>query len=138
MELAAVALNLFSPAFTLIVYAVQAQLRGAKSIDVKIAFTSIAIIDIIASPANSLLGVMAEAAAVLAAFDRIQTYLLSPDREDKREFLDKRYSNGTSSSPVTLAADGSTVHACVDAATLRPVRVPAWLSDALVEFETPG
>jgi ATP-binding cassette, subfamily C (CFTR/MRP), member 1 len=124
MKLAAVALNLFSPAITLIVYAVQAQLRSAKSIDVKIAFTSIAIIDIVASPANSLLGVMAEAAAVLAAFDRIQTYLLSSDREDKREFLDKRYSNGTSSSHVTLAADGSTspdrVAINIDQVTIRP------------------
>lgn len=88
------ALNLFSPAITLIVYAIQAQLRGAKSIDVNMAFTSLAIIDIVSTPANTLLGVLPEAASVIAAFDRIQTYLLSPDREDKREFLDKGSAKG--------------------------------------------
>ncbi|HVM17675.1 MAG TPA: thioesterase family protein [Gaiellaceae bacterium] len=30
-----------------------------------------------------------------------------------------------------LVADGWTAHACVDAATFRPTRVPAWLADAL-------
>jgi acyl-CoA thioester hydrolase len=30
-----------------------------------------------------------------------------------------------------LIAQGHTVHACVDAATLRPVRLPAWLQQAL-------
>lgn len=92
----AVALNLFSPAVTLIAYAIQAQLRGAKSIDVNMAFTSLAIIEIVSSPANILLGVVPEAASVIASFDRIQQYLVSPDREDKRELLDKRYANGGS------------------------------------------
>ena len=30
-----------------------------------------------------------------------------------------------------LVADGHTEHACVDAATLRPTRVPDWLADAI-------
>ncbi len=30
-----------------------------------------------------------------------------------------------------LVADGHTEHACVDAATLRPTRLPAWLVDAI-------
>ena len=30
-----------------------------------------------------------------------------------------------------LACRGSTRHACVDRATMRPVRVPAWLADAV-------
>ncbi len=90
------ALHLFSPAITLIIYAIQAQLRGAKSIDVNMAFTSLAIIDLVATPANIILGILPSAASVIAAFDRIQKYLLSPDREDKREFLDKRYANGDS------------------------------------------
>jgi ATP-binding cassette, subfamily C (CFTR/MRP), member 1 len=85
---AAVALHLFSPAITLIIYTIQSQLRGVKSIDVNMAFTSLAIIDIVSTPANILLGILPEAASVIAAFDRIQSYLLSPDREDKRELLD--------------------------------------------------
>jgi acyl-CoA thioester hydrolase len=32
-------------------------------------------------------------------------------------------------------ADGWTAHACVDAATLRPTRVPAWLADAIAQAE---
>ena len=37
----------------------------------------------------------------------------------------------------TRVADGETQHACVDAGTLRPTRVPAWLVDAIREAE-PG
>ena len=32
-------------------------------------------------------------------------------------------------------ADGWTAHACVDAGTLRPTRVPAWLAEALASAE---
>jgi acyl-CoA thioester hydrolase len=35
----------------------------------------------------------------------------------------------------TLLADGWTSHACVDAATLRPTRVPAFLAEAISEAE---
>jgi acyl-CoA thioester hydrolase len=36
----------------------------------------------------------------------------------------------------TLVADGYTEHACVDAATLRPTRVPDWLSAAVAAAES--
>lgn len=35
-----------------------------------------------------------------------------------------------------VVADGSTGHACVDARTLRPTRVPAWLADAIATAES--
>jgi acyl-CoA thioester hydrolase len=35
-----------------------------------------------------------------------------------------------------LVADGHTEHACVDALTLRPTRVPDWLADAIRAAET--
>ncbi len=35
-----------------------------------------------------------------------------------------------------LLADGHTEHACVDAATMRPTRVPAWLAEAISAAET--
>jgi acyl-CoA thioester hydrolase len=35
-----------------------------------------------------------------------------------------------------LVADGYTEHACVDAATMRPTRVPAWLVDAISVAES--
>ena len=36
----------------------------------------------------------------------------------------------------TLMADGYTSHACVEASTLRPTRVPAWLRDAIASVES--
>jgi len=36
----------------------------------------------------------------------------------------------------TLMADGYTEHACVDARTLRPTRVPDWLSSAVAAAES--
>jgi acyl-CoA thioester hydrolase len=35
-----------------------------------------------------------------------------------------------------LMAEGFTAHACVDAETLTPTRVPAWLSDAIASVES--
>ena len=35
----------------------------------------------------------------------------------------------------TTIADGETAHACVDAATFRPTRVPTWLADAIARAE---
>jgi len=37
-----------------------------------------------------------------------------------------------------LLADGHTEHACVDAVTFRPTRVPDWLADAIRAAEAPG
>jgi acyl-CoA thioester hydrolase len=37
-----------------------------------------------------------------------------------------------------LMAEGSTGHACADAATLRPTRVPRWLVDAIAKAEPAG
>ncbi|HKU58021.1 MAG TPA: thioesterase family protein, partial [Gaiellaceae bacterium] len=36
----------------------------------------------------------------------------------------------------TLMADGYTAHACVDSATLRPMRIPDWLTDAIRTAES--
>ena len=41
----------------------------------------------------------------------------------------------TSTRPTTVA-DGWTAHACVDSRTLRPVRMPAWLREAIARFES--
>jgi len=107
-------LYLFSPAITLVAYAIQAELRGAKSIDVEMAFTSLAIINLVSSPANLLVSIVPEIAGIIAALDRLQTYLLSPDRDDKREFLDKRYTDGSTTPPDEAVAMN------IDHATIRP------------------
>jgi ATP-binding cassette, subfamily C (CFTR/MRP), member 1 len=90
-------LNIFSPVVTLVVYAIQAQLRGAKPIDANLVFTSLAMIEMVTSPATSLLILVPNVASYIAGFDRIQKYLTSPDRQDKREILDAKYTNAASS-----------------------------------------
>lgn len=37
--------------------------------------------------------------------------------------------------PAGLIADGWTAHACVDATTLRPTRMPAWLAEGIAAAE---
>jgi acyl-CoA thioester hydrolase len=39
------------------------------------------------------------------------------------------------SEPGVLVAEGWTAHACVDARTLRPTRMPAWLADGIASVE---
>ena len=36
----------------------------------------------------------------------------------------------------TIVADGWSAHACVDAATLRPTRMPSWLAEAIATAES--
>jgi acyl-CoA thioester hydrolase len=40
--------------------------------------------------------------------------------------------------PPGVVADGWTAHACVNAETLRPTRMPAWLAEAIGGVEEPG
>lgn len=87
-------LSIFSPAMTLIIYAIQAEWRGTKSVDVNLAFTSLAIVTMVTGPANNVLTRMAHAASALAAFDRIQKYVSSPDRHDERQIMDKKRTDG--------------------------------------------
>lgn len=37
--------------------------------------------------------------------------------------------------PAGVIADGWTAHACVDATTLRPTRMPAWLAEGIADAE---
>jgi acyl-CoA thioester hydrolase len=37
-----------------------------------------------------------------------------------------------------LLAEGWTTHACVDATSFRPIRMPAWLADAIARAEEPA
>ena len=39
------------------------------------------------------------------------------------------------SDPAGIVADGWTAHACVDASTLRPTRMPPWLAEAIAAAE---
>ncbi|KAH8653767.1 ABC transporter [Xylariales sp. PMI_506] len=90
-------LYIFSPVLTLVIYAVQANLRGEGSIDANLVFTSLAMINMVTNPANSLMVLVPRVASFIARFDRIQKYLVSPDRQDQREIFDgsNRHDNHT-------------------------------------------
>jgi acyl-CoA thioesterase FadM len=45
------------------------------------------------------------------------------------------YALERTSEPRGLVAEGWTAHACVDARTLRPTRMPEWLREAIAEAE---
>ncbi|KFY10231.1 hypothetical protein V491_07753 [Pseudogymnoascus sp. VKM F-3775] len=73
--------SLVSPFATFaVVYGVRGSLNVAQ------AFTSLSIITLLTSPLSSLLSSLPSFAAGLGCFDRIQKYLLSPQRPDHREF----------------------------------------------------
>ena len=40
------------------------------------------------------------------------------------------------SEPPGVIAEGWTAHACVNAATMRPTRMPAWLAEAIAQAES--
>ncbi|OBT87528.1 hypothetical protein VE02_03750 [Pseudogymnoascus sp. 03VT05] len=74
--------SLVSPFVTFaVVYGVRGSLNVAQ------AFTSLSIITLLTGPLSSLLSSLPSFAAGLGCFDRIQKYLLSPQRPDRREFL---------------------------------------------------
>ncbi|KAK9771968.1 putative ABC transporter [Seiridium cardinale] len=75
---------MLAPAVTLIFYAADAYLRGKNSLDPTTAFTTIAIITLVTTPANILLGLFPQIAAVYGCATRVQKYLLEPSRDDKR------------------------------------------------------
>lgn len=85
-------------------------------------FTSIAIINVVTSPANLLLALLPDTAGVMATFDRIQTYLVSPDREDKRQNFDHRSSGGQADGHAASTTGGSIdqVAVSIDHVTIRP------------------
>jgi acyl-CoA thioester hydrolase len=45
------------------------------------------------------------------------------------------YAIERTNAPGGIVADGWTAHACVNAETLRPTRMPAWLTEAIAEVE---
>ena len=65
-------------------YAVQAYLRGIGSLTVTQAFTSLALITLLSTPASRLLGAFPVVMASNGSIERIQTFLLIPLRNDAR------------------------------------------------------
>ena len=77
--------------------------------------------------------------------DELRVYACCRDLRGARfrfEYVIERVHPPPSGSPETsapaeaLVAEGWTSHACLDARTLRPTRMPAWLADAISDAES--
>ncbi|KAF8851871.1 putative ABC transporter [Acephala macrosclerotiorum] len=95
------ALGIFSPAITLVIYAIIAGLHG-KSLDTETAFTTMAILSMVTHPANMVMTIVPRAIGAMAGFERIQTFLLRPSLQDCREVTPKPNSNVGPSSTILI------------------------------------
>ncbi|KAI1121698.1 putative ABC transporter [Nemania abortiva] len=97
------ALGIFSPAITLVIFAMISGAQG-HDLDTETAFTTVAILGMITHPANMIMTIVPRAVASLAGFERIQTFLLRPNLQLNRETLPRstpdKKSRDTNSSQV--------------------------------------
>lgn len=82
------ALGIFSPAITLVIFAIISGARGQK-LDTETAFTTIAILSMVTHPANMVMTIVPRVVGSFASFERIQSFLLRPVLHDDRGNLPK-------------------------------------------------
>ncbi|KAI4743295.1 putative multidrug resistance protein [Aureobasidium sp. EXF-12298] len=73
----------WAPTITFIVYAIQATVRHTESLGIAQAFTSLALLTLVTTPASKLLTVLPQSAAAMGCFERLQTFLLLPVASDR-------------------------------------------------------
>lgn len=95
------AVGIFSPAITLVIFALISLARGSN-LDTETAFTTTAILSMVTHPANMIMTIMPRVVAALAGFERIQAFLLQHSPKARRGTLPKR-SLSESSSALTNA-----------------------------------
>jgi acyl-CoA thioester hydrolase len=67
--------------------------------------------------------------------DRLRIHVRAALLPRMRSRFRFEYAVERTSDPPGPVADGWTAHACVDAATLRPTRMPAWLAEGIASAE---
>lgn len=77
--------EIFGPVMTFVAFAIQAKLRGSDQLSIDQAFTSLAIISLVTSPAAKLLTAIPVCASAMGCVDRIQTFLVAPSWDDQRQ-----------------------------------------------------
>ncbi|KAJ2990299.1 hypothetical protein NUW58_g3015 [Xylaria curta] len=77
------ALGIFSPAITIVIFAIMSSYQG-RDLDTETAFTTIAILSMITHPANMIMTIVPRAVSALAGFERIQSFLLRPSLRSHR------------------------------------------------------
>ncbi|KAK0640764.1 P-loop containing nucleoside triphosphate hydrolase protein [Cercophora newfieldiana] len=92
------ALGIFSPILTFVLYVIVASWNGT-ALDTETAFTTTALLGLVTHPANMIMTIIPQAIGSLAAFQRIQEYLLQPPRNDQRLDLKQVLINPANTSP---------------------------------------
>jgi ATP-binding cassette, subfamily C (CFTR/MRP), member 1 len=81
-------ISILAPVFTLVAYAADSFIRRGEPLDPGVAFTAIATVTLVTTPANIILALFPQFATVYGCAMRIQQYLLEPCRDDRRVLLD--------------------------------------------------
>ena len=76
-----------APALTFIAYALKARANGSGSLNTSQVFTSLALINLVSTPASKVIGALPTVAACLGCVERIQNHLNRPYRQDQRKFI---------------------------------------------------
>ncbi|KAF2715971.1 P-loop containing nucleoside triphosphate hydrolase protein [Polychaeton citri CBS 116435] len=98
------ALGIFSPIITFVIFVIIASLNG-KALDTETAFTTTALLGLVTHPANMIMSIVPQAVGSLAAFERIQQFLLQPPRYDQRSVRQKVDSRVHEFSPAICVED---------------------------------
>ncbi|KAF5694946.1 major facilitator family transporter [Fusarium denticulatum] len=96
------ALGIFSPILTFVIFVLYANLRGS-SLDAETAFTTTALLGLVTHPANMIMTIVPRAIGSLAAFGRIQDYLVQPGRADERRLFKTNTKDDESLSAICFA-----------------------------------
>jgi ATP-binding cassette subfamily C (CFTR/MRP) protein 1 len=80
------ALGIFSPAITLVIYAMISVARG-NNLDTETAFTTMAILSMVTHPANMVMTIVPRAVSAFSGFERIQAFLLRDSLQAHRGTL---------------------------------------------------
>jgi ATP-binding cassette, subfamily C (CFTR/MRP), member 1 len=97
----------FCAAVTFTAYVFQAHIKGREGLDVTRAFTSMALINLVAVPASRFLTAFPILTASLGCFERIQEYMLAPSRADSR-ILSRTMENAVELDSVKFATNNDT------------------------------
>ena len=90
-------------------YALIVRLNGS-ALDAETAFTTTALLGLVTHPANMIMSIVPQAIGSLAAFERIQSYLLLPPLHDQRG--DAKVAGGTTTCPpAAIVMDDVDIHA---------------------------
>ncbi|KAI1009685.1 hypothetical protein LB504_003025 [Fusarium proliferatum] len=97
------ALGIFSPILTFVIFVMYANLRGS-TLDAETAFTTTALLGLVTRPANMIMTIVPRAIGSLAAFGRIQDYLVRPGRADERRLFKPKTKDDDSSLAIRFEA----------------------------------